>query len=100
MRSAVLLVSLFAIPGSWVSAAPLDIRQSTCVDAAGTSTCANLQHLCADSGYYTLMSQQCARTCGSCPSARRFLAQDVELERQDHLYPPRGASTPGHNDAP
>uniref|UniRef100_A0A7E4ULM2 ShKT domain-containing protein n=1 Tax=Panagrellus redivivus TaxID=6233 RepID=A0A7E4ULM2_PANRE len=44
---------------------------TSCVDltkADGTSDCPSRAYLCNDTTYYTLMTQQCPRTCGRCNS--------------------------------
>uniref|UniRef100_A0AC34FV19 ShKT domain-containing protein n=1 Tax=Panagrolaimus sp. ES5 TaxID=591445 RepID=A0AC34FV19_9BILA len=44
---------------------------TTCVDlsrANGTSDCPQLAYLCNNTVYYTVMTQQCPRTCGRCTS--------------------------------
>uniref|UniRef100_A0AC34GXM0 ShKT domain-containing protein n=1 Tax=Panagrolaimus sp. ES5 TaxID=591445 RepID=A0AC34GXM0_9BILA len=50
----------------------LTTSTTTCVDLArsnGTSDCTRLSYLCNNSVYYTLMTQQCPRTCGRCSTS-------------------------------
>uniref|UniRef100_A0A914QZA0 ShKT domain-containing protein n=1 Tax=Panagrolaimus davidi TaxID=227884 RepID=A0A914QZA0_9BILA len=58
---------------------------TTCVDlgrANGTSDCARLSYLCNNSVYYTLMTQQCPRTCGRCTTSTSTLTTTcVDLAR-------------------
>ncbi|PIO67755.1 shTK domain protein [Teladorsagia circumcincta] len=46
---------------------------TTCVDkvnaATGVSNCASMAGYCNNSAYYTLMTEQCPRTCGRCTSS-------------------------------
>ncbi|KAK5968606.1 ShTK domain protein [Trichostrongylus colubriformis] len=45
-------------------------RARSCVDkvnaATGVSDCASMDGYCNNAAYYTLMSEQCPRTCGRC----------------------------------
>ncbi|GMR51782.1 hypothetical protein PMAYCL1PPCAC_21977 [Pristionchus mayeri] len=47
---------------------------ASCVDllnpSTGVSDCSSRAYLCNNSVYYTLMTQQCPRTCGRCPAGK------------------------------
>mmetsp|Transcript_2263 Transcript_2263/g.8366 ORF Transcript_2263/g.8366 Transcript_2263/m.8366 type:complete len:160 (-) Transcript_2263:251-730(-) len=44
-----------------------------CVDKVnpqtGTSSCGSMAHLCNNSAYYSLMTQECPKTCNRCPAS-------------------------------
>ncbi|CAI4224994.1 unnamed protein product [Auanema sp. JU1783] len=66
---------------------------TTCVDKlnpnTGRSDCPGSASLCNDSRYYTLMTQQCPRTCGRCPGAATTTSSSACV---DKLNPNTGRS--------
>ncbi|VDM64178.1 unnamed protein product [Angiostrongylus costaricensis] len=60
----------------------------------GVSDCPNRANLCNDTVYYTLMTEQCPRTCNRCPGTRAISRRTTATSPgcRDLLNPATGVS--------
>ncbi|GMR51785.1 hypothetical protein PMAYCL1PPCAC_21980, partial [Pristionchus mayeri] len=78
------------------AAATTTVPASTCVDLlnpnTGVSDCPSRAYLCTNSVYYTLMTQQCPKTCGRCTGGGVVTTTASSATCVDLLNPNTGVS--------